>query len=82
MHWLNDPRVAPFRCTAKVRYRQADQAALLEPQPDGTARIIFDRPQRAVTPGQYAVVYDGDHCLGGAVIETVVPSSCARSAAA
>ena len=81
MHWLNGPRIAPFRCTTKVRYRQADQTALVEPQPDGTARIIFDRPQRAVTPGQYAVVYDGDHCLGGAVIEAVVASSCAQAAA-
>jgi tRNA-uridine 2-sulfurtransferase len=75
------PMGQPFRCTAKVRYRQADQAALFQPRPDGTARIIFDQPQRAVTPGQYAVVYDGDRCLGGAVIETVA-SSCAQPAAA
>jgi tRNA-uridine 2-sulfurtransferase len=81
MHWLSAPRSAPFRCTVKVRYRQADQAALFEPRPDGTARIAFDRPQRAVTPGQYAVVYDGDRCLGGAVIETVI-SEYAREAAA
>jgi tRNA-specific 2-thiouridylase len=81
MHWLVAPRVAAFQCTVKVRYRQADQAALLEPQPDGTARIIFDSPQRAVTPGQYAVVYDEDHCLGGAVIETVVSSYTRRAAA-
>jgi tRNA-uridine 2-sulfurtransferase len=72
MNWLTAaPRTTPFRCTAKVRYRQADQAALCEPQPDGTARLIFDAPQRAVTPGQYAVLYDGDRCLGGAVIETI-----------
>ena len=86
MHWLISPRQEPqmgqpFRCTAKVRYRQTDQAALFQPQPDGTARLIFDQPQRAVTPGQYAVVYDGDRCLGGAVIETVV-SSYAQPAAA
>jgi tRNA-specific 2-thiouridylase len=74
MHWLSAPRTEPFRCTAKVRYRQADQAALFQPLPNGTARIIFDQPQRAVTPGQYAVIYDGDRCLGGAVIETIVPS--------
>jgi tRNA-specific 2-thiouridylase len=72
MHWLTcDPRTTPFRCTAKVRYRQADQAALFQPQPDGTGHLIFEQPQRAVTPGQYAVIYDGDRCLGGAVIETV-----------
>ena len=69
MHWLTPPRSERFGCTVKVRYRQADQEAMLEPQTGGTARIVFDRPQRAVTPGQYAVVYDGDRCLGGAVIE-------------
>jgi tRNA-uridine 2-sulfurtransferase len=81
MHWLSTPRATPLRCTAKVRYRQADQEALLEPQPDGSVRLTFDRPQRAVTPGQYAVIYDRERCLGGAVIETIV-SSRARQAAA
>lgn len=81
MHWLTSPRTEPFRCTAKVRYRQADQAALLEPLPDGTARLIFDQPQRAVTPGQYAVIYDGDRCLGGGVIETVVSAYTQQAAA-
>jgi tRNA-specific 2-thiouridylase len=81
MHWLSAPRTASFLCTAKVRYRQADQTALFETQPDGSARIIFDQPQRAVTPGQYAVIYDGERCLGGAVIETVA-STCAQQAAA
>ena len=75
------PMGQPFRCTVKVRYRQADQAALFEPMANGTARIVFDQPQRAVTPGQYAVIYDGDRCLGGAVIETVEPS-CRQQAAA
>jgi len=81
MHWLAPPHTEPFRCTAKVRYRQADQPALCEPQPDGTARLVFDQPQRAVTPGQYAVIYNGARCLGGAVIEAVVPT-CTRQAAA
>lgn len=82
MHWLtSEPRTAAFRCTAKVRYRQADQAAVFEPQPDGTARLIFEQRQRAVTPGQYAVIYDGTRCLGGAVIETVQPTANARAAA-
>ena len=69
MHWLAQPRSAAFRCTVKVRYRQADQPALVEPRADGCARIVFEQPQRAVTPGQYAVLYDGERCLGGAVIE-------------
>ena len=69
VHWLAQPRSQPFRCTVKVRYRQVDQEAMLEPQADGAARIAFEQPQRAVTPGQYAVVYEGERCLGGAVIE-------------
>lgn len=81
MHWLSTPRTAPFRCTAKVRYRQADQTALFEPQPDSSAHMIFDEPQRAVTPGQYAVIYDGERCLGGAVIDTVVSSYSQQAAA-
>jgi tRNA-specific 2-thiouridylase len=80
-HWLAPPRREAFRCTVKVRYRQQDQAALLEPLADGSARISFDAPQRAVTPGQYAVAYDGDRCLGGAVIETVAAARQARVAA-
>jgi tRNA-uridine 2-sulfurtransferase len=81
MHWLVSARAAPFRCTIKVRYRQVDQPALFEPSGDRTARIVFDDPQRAVTPGQYAVAYEGDRCLGGAVIETVVPTSAQQAAA-
>jgi len=81
VHWLAPPRTAAFRCTVKVRYRQSDQAALFEPLPNGTARIIFDQPQRAVTPGQYAVAYEGDRCLGGAVIETITPVATHQAAA-
>ena len=71
LHWLVAAPGAGFRCSVKVRYRQADQAARVELGDDGRARIYFDEPQRAVTPGQYAVLYDGDLCMGGAVIETV-----------
>ncbi len=58
-----------LRCTAKTRYRQPDKAAALYVGPNGSFRIEFDEPQRAVTPGQYAVIYVGDRCLGGGVIE-------------
>jgi len=71
MHWLTDAPATGFRAQVKVRYRQADQAARVELQSDGTAHIIFDEPQRAVTPGQYAVLYDAGRCVGGAVIDTV-----------
>ncbi|HEY3786764.1 MAG TPA: tRNA 2-thiouridine(34) synthase MnmA [Steroidobacteraceae bacterium] len=81
VHWLVDARRGSFRCAVKVRYRQADQAALFESLPNGTARILFDEPQRAVTPGQYAVAYDEELCLGGAVIESVLPASRTQAAA-
>jgi tRNA-specific 2-thiouridylase len=80
-HWLAAPRREPCACTVKVRYRQSDQPAVLEPRADGTARIVFGAPQRAVTPGQYAVAYEGERCLGGAVIESVSSAVKARAAA-
>ena len=73
-HWLAPPRQAAARCTVKVRYRQRDQEAVLEPRADGSAHVVFAEPQRAVTPGQYAVAYEGERCLGGAVIEDVTPA--------
>ena len=56
------------RFAAKTRYRQADAPCRLEPQPDGRFALAFDAPQWAVTPGQSAVLYDGEVCLGGGVI--------------
>lgn len=75
VHWLTDAPSSAFRAQVKVRYRQADQACRVEPLADGTAHITFDEPQRAVTPGQYAVLYACDQCIGGAVIETVESQS-------
>ncbi|MBD5132485.1 MAG: tRNA 2-thiouridine(34) synthase MnmA [Clostridiales bacterium] len=57
-----------LRCTAKTRYRQPDFGATLYYKPDGSFTLDFDEPQRAVTPSQYAVIYLGDRCLGGGVI--------------
>src|SRR5579863_1549724 len=79
-HWLAPPRRESFNCSVKVRYRQRDQAARAEPCADGSLRILFERAQRAVTPGQYAVAYDGERCLGGGVIESVVPGQLAQAA--
>jgi len=73
MHWLAEPDRTPRRCAVKVRYRQPDQPALWEPGADGAVHVLFEEPQRAVTPGQYAVLYDGTRCLGGGVIEQVAP---------
>lgn len=61
----------PYKCKAKVRYRQSDQSCTIYPAPEGEGyRIEFDEPQRAVTPGQSVVIYDDKICLGGGVIET------------
>jgi len=56
------------RYAAKTRYRMTDAACQFERLPDGRARLVFDDAQWAVTPGQSAVLYDGDVCLGGGVI--------------
>ena len=57
-----------FRCKAKIRYRQSEQWATVIPTGADTVHIVFDEPQRAVTPGQAAVLYDGDIVLGGGTI--------------
>ncbi len=62
------PPSAPIRCTARTRYRQPDQDCLIESLDRDHCRVRFDTPQRAVTPGQSVVFYDGETCLGGGVI--------------
>lgn len=61
-----------FSSTAKVRYRQEDQFCHVEPLENGRIRVRFDQAQRAVTPGQSVVFYDGVECLGGGIIETAL----------
>jgi tRNA-specific 2-thiouridylase len=57
--------------TAKVRYRQPDQAVIIEQIETGRMYLKFRLPQRAVTPGQSVVLYDGESCLGGGIIESM-----------
>ena len=68
--WINSiaPEL-PLRCTAKIRYRQADQECTVTIAENKMIRVEFELPQRAVTPGQYIVFYEGERCLGGAIIE-------------
>ena len=70
-HWIaGSPPAARFDCQAQTRYRQAEEACEVRVNDDATLEVRFDRPQRAVTPGQSLVLYDGDVCLGGAIIAT------------
>jgi tRNA-specific 2-thiouridylase len=70
-HWLAPPSADRFRCAAKIRYRQTDQPCEVGVRDDGGLELRFDAPQRAATPGQFAVLYDGERCLGGAAIESI-----------
>lgn len=75
VHWVAGAApAAEFRCTAKTRYRQQDVGCAVRVLSDGTLDVLFDEPQRAVTPGQSLVLYADEVCLGGAVIaETDAP---------
>ncbi|MES2663763.1 MAG: tRNA 2-thiouridine(34) synthase MnmA [Pseudomonadota bacterium] len=70
-HWnaMHELPKSGWQGHAKIRYRQVDQACSIERLDDQRFRIEFENPQRAITPGQYVVCYDGDLCLGGGVIE-------------
>lgn len=68
-HWVaGNPPADDFECTAQTRYRQADEPCRVKVMGDGALEVVFSNPQRAVTPGQSVVLYQGDVCLGGAVI--------------
>ena len=62
----------PIRISAKARYNQPPQSATVYPEENGVARVVFDAPQRALTPGQAVVLYDGDMVVGGGTITTVL----------
>lgn len=65
LHWICQPPIFPYHCKAKIRYRQPDQDCTVEE--DG--KVTFTEPQRAITPGQSIVFYQGEECVGSGVIE-------------
>ena len=68
-HWsAGEPPAETFACAAKTRYRQPDQPCTVRITSPGVCHVAFELPQRAVTPGQFTVFYDGDVCLGGGII--------------
>ena len=75
--WISKPpeklsRTGALSCNVKIRYRQPDQACLVRQEASDLLEVSFAAEQRAVAPGQFAVFYDGDRCLGGAVIDRVL----------
>ncbi|XOK59300.1 tRNA 2-thiouridine(34) synthase MnmA [Paenibacillus elgii] len=73
LNWIaGEPPKEPLHCTAKFRYRQPDQGVTVHFGESGRCEIVYDQPQKAITPGQSVVFYDGEVCLGGAVIDKIL----------
>lgn len=72
LNWLKDAPEGTFKCKAKVRYRQAERPCTVTVE-GNRVKVIFDEPQRAMTPRQSVVFYDGDKCIGGGIIEEISP---------
>ncbi|WP_427983382.1 tRNA 2-thiouridine(34) synthase MnmA [Agarivorans sp.] len=70
LHWVDrKPLTETLRCSVKIRYRQQDVPCTIVPLENGEIKVTFDEPQIAVTPGQSAVFYLNEVCLGGGIIE-------------
>lgn len=72
--WVSEELSAPIKCSAKVRYRQPDQECIITKIEGDRCRVQFSIPQRGVTARQSIVFYQGERCLGGAMIEKAGPS--------
>ena len=72
-NWFPFPElIQPLRVSAKARYNQSPQPATVYPEENGAARVVFDSPQRALTPGQAVVLYEGDLVVGGGTITKIL----------
>ncbi len=71
-NWLLKPAQNEFECGVKLRYRQPDQKTKVEVKDEQTLKLTFAEKQRAVTVGQFAVLYDGNVCLGGGIIDELI----------
>lgn len=70
VNWIATESLAEPTCAqVRTRYKQRESQATVYPQSDGTVRVVFDEPQRAITPGQAVVFYQGDTVLGGGTIQ-------------
>ena len=67
-----DQLTEPIRCMAKARSRMTEQPATVYPEENGFASVVFDTPQRAMTPGQTVALYDGDMVVGGGIITEIL----------
>ena len=68
-NWIPFPALTePMRITAKARSRHNGAPATVYPEENGVARVVFEQPQRAITPGQAVVLYDGDLIVGSGTI--------------
>jgi tRNA-specific 2-thiouridylase len=73
LHWVDRKcPLSALKCSVKTRYRQHDIPCTVTPKADGSVTVIFDEPQKAVTPGQSAVFYADEVCLGGGIIESYI----------
>jgi len=73
LHWVDRaPITVPMRAMVKTRYRQTDIPCTITPINNAMIEVVFDEPQKAVTPGQSAVFYQAEVCLGGGIIESYI----------
>lgn len=73
LNWLTNAPEGTFKCKAKVRYRQPEQPCTVTVE-NNSVKVVFDEPQRAMTPRQSIVFYQGEMCLGGGIINEISPS--------